>query len=185
MTIWHGAGTAGVFFAIFMIMQTLTSRGGIFSQWIYPPWFFALFGYIETYIIFMLPMFIGAVYLDDRRKAWRAMIIPSAAALVGIVFFGGYLFYEMGLPLLYMMLIYLAWGIACVLTPPLVWNLYTKLRDKLGGNVLFAIVSGIVSVVFVVVACAVIFTVMANIGKNEADYIPPHIANPPITTDAG
>lgn len=184
MTVWHGILPASIFIIIVLIIYPLsTSAGNIFSHFIYPSWFFALFGYIEIYLVLMLPMFFGAVYIDNRRKAWSAMIIPSAFAISMFVLFGGSLFYEMGWLVFYMLLFYFAWGLVCVLTPRFIWTRYIKLRDKLGRRILFGIVSGIISAVFVIVVCVIIFTITANIGKAEADYLPPHMVNPPTTTD--
>ncbi|MCL1834140.1 MAG: hypothetical protein FWG49_06525, partial [Leptospirales bacterium] len=105
---------------------------GIFSHFIYPSWFFRLIGYVEIYFILMIPLFFGTVYLDNRKKALSAMIFPAAVSIYFIVLLGGSLFYEMGLLLFYMLLIYLAWGLICVFTPGYVWALYVRLRDKLG-----------------------------------------------------
>ena len=186
MTIWHGIVPSGIFIIIISIIYPLTtSARNIFSQFIYPPWFFALFEYIEIYLILMLPMFFGVVYIDNRRKAWSAMIIPSAFGIFMFVLLGSSLFYEMGWILFYMLLFYLAWGFACVLTPRFLWTRYIKLRDKLGGRILFGIVSGIICAVFVIVVCVIIFTIVANIGKIEADYLPAHMVNPPTTADFG
>ena len=183
MTVRHIVVPSGIFIIIFIIIYPIFTAGNIFSQFIYPQWFFALFGFIETYLILMLPMFFGTVYLDDRRKAWSAMIIPSVFTIFMAALFGGNLFYEMGWLIFYMLLFYLAWGIACVLTPRFVWTKYIKLRDKFGRRILFGIITGIISIVFIIVVCVVIFTIAANIGKIEADYLPPHMVNPPTTTN--
>jgi hypothetical protein len=114
-------------------------------------------------------------------KAWSAMIIPSVFAIFMFVLVGGSLFYEMGWLLFYMLLFYLAWGVACVLTPRILWARYIKLREKFGRRILFGIVSGIISALFIIVVCVIIFTIIANMGKIEADYLPPHMVNPPIT----
>ena len=185
MTAWHAIVPSAVFIAIIIIITPLASGGKIFSPFIYPSWFFELFGFIEIYLVLMLPMFFGAAYLDDRRKAWSAMIFPAALAIFMFVLFGGYLFYEMGWLLFYMLLFYLGWGIACALTPRFVWKIYVSLRDKLGGRILFGVVFCIVSAVFAIAVCAIIFTIAANIGKIEADYLPPHMINPPTTADFG
>ena len=98
----------------------------------------------------MLPMFLGTVYLNERRKAWSALIIPSVAALLMFASFGGSLFYGMGRLVFYMLLFYLAWGLVCVFTPRLVWMRYIKLRDKIGGSFLFRIISSILAIIFVI-----------------------------------
>jgi len=183
MTVWHSVVPSGIFIIIFIIIYPLFSAGSIFSQFIYPQWFFALFGYIEIYLFLMLPMFFGTVYIDDRRKAWSSMIIPSVFAVFMFVLFRGSLFYEMGWLIFYMILFYLGWGVVCVFTPRLLWTGYIKLRDKIGGRILFNIIAGTLSAVFVIVVCVIIFTIVANIGKVEADYLTPHMVNPPTTTD--
>ena len=186
MTVWYGVVPSSVFIIFILILYPLsTPARNIFSQFIYPSWFFALFGFIQTYLILMLPMFFGTVYMDNRRKAWSAMIIPSAFAIFMFVLFGRYLFYEIGWLIFYMILLYLAWGIACVLTPRLLWTRYIKLRDKFSRRILFGIVSGIMSTVFLAVVCVIIFTIVSNIGKVEADYLPPHMVNPPTTQGVG
>ena len=131
----------------------------------------------------MLPMFFSAVYFNDRRKAWSAMIIPAAFAVFMFAHFGRILFYEAGWLIFYMLLFYLAWGIFCVLTPRIVWKGYIKLRDIFGGRILSGVIASIISAIFIISVCVIIFTITANIGKVESDYYPPHMVNPPNTTD--
>ena len=127
----------------------------------------------------MIPMFFGAVYTGDRLKAWTAMIFPAFMALYVFAVFGRYLFYETGILLLYVVIIYLAWGLACVFTPGFVWERYVKLSEKIGGKLLFRVIAAITAVTFAAVAFAVVFTIAANANKSESDYIPPFIT----TTD--
>jgi len=183
MTIRHAVISSGVFLIIFAVIYPLFTSGSIFSPWIYPAWFFTLLGFIEIYILLMLPMFFGTVYINDRRKAWSAIIIPSAAAVFIFVWLGGSLFYEMGWLLFFVLLLYLAWGVACVFIPRFVWNGYVKLRDKIGRRISIGIVSGILIAAVVTVICIVTLTIISNTGKIEADYMPPHIAEPLTTTD--
>lgn len=178
MTVWHAVIPSGISLVI-GAAYTLFGGTNIFSPWIYPSWFFSLLGSIVTYLMLMVPMFFGAVYLDVRRKAWSAMIFPSALAVFIIIWLRGALFYEMGWLVFFMILFYLIWGFACVLTPRLVWTEYIKIRDKLGGRMLFIIVAGITAAAFAVAVFTIIFTIAANIGKAEADYIPP----PLLTTE--
>ena len=179
MTVRHAAVPSGVII-ISYAAYTLFGRN-VFSPWIYPAWFFALLAFVEIYLLLMIPMFFGAVYLGDRRKSWSAMIVPATLAAVVFVWLRGALFYEMGWLVFYAMLLYLVWGVTCALAPRFVWAGYAKLRDKLGGRTLFHIIAGIVSAVFVTVACIAVFTITMNINEAEADYILPQ----PTTTERG
>jgi len=164
------------------VIYSFTNINKIFSVWIYPTWFFALHSHIQIYLFLMIPMFFGAVYIENRRKAWSAMIFPGIVALFIAAWLGGGLFYEMGWLVFYMILFYLTWGVVCVKSPRFVWAGYVKLRDKSGGRILPGIVIGIIAAVFVVSICVIIFTIAANKDKIESDYIPP--LTPPVTTEA-
>ena len=173
----------GLLAAAVILMIFFNGSNRMFSSFIYPPWFFGLIGYGAMYFVLMIPMFFGTVFLDDRRKVWSAMIFPAAVSVCLIVLLRGSLFYEMGWLIFCIMMLYLMWGLLCTFTPRLVWTHYVKLRDRLGGRILRNIIMGIVAGTFAVVICAVVFTIAANINKNEADYLPPHMINPPTTTE--
>ena len=173
----------GLLAAAVVLLTFFNGSNGIFSQFIYPAWFFELIGYIEIYFILMIPMFFGTIFLDNRRKAWSAMIFPGAISVYFIALLNESLFYEMGWLVFCIMLLYLTWGLLCTFTPRLVWTYYVNLRDKLGGKILRNIVVGIVAGTFAVVICTIAFTIAVNINKSEADYLPPHMINPPTTIE--
>jgi hypothetical protein len=180
MTILHAVIPAVVSFMIFVFG---TRSRFMFSPWIYTSWFFALYDSFFIYFILMIPMFFSAVYLYDRRKVWSAMIFPVALTIFMFVWLRGYLFYEMGWLVFYMMLAYLAWGLFCTLVSRRIWAGYVKIRDKLSGRVLFYVISGFLAVTFVMVVCVTAFTIAANTGKNEADYMPPPVTTNPVSAD--
>ena len=178
MTLRHILIPSG-FILAFYILYTFYNGGiRLFSPFIYPTWFFMLLGYVQIYFALMIPMFFSAVYLDERRNNWSAMIAPVAFTLYMAILLRGAIFYVS-----YIFLPYLVWGLVCVYTPRFVWRGYVKLRNKFGGNILRNIMAGLIIITFVTVACVIVFTIISNTGKNEADYLPPHMVNPPMTTN--
>lgn len=93
MTIWHAILPSGVCLVVFIAFY---AGGGLFSDFIYPIWFFRLYENIELYLLLMIPAFFGAVYLGDRPGAWSTMIFPGIVAVLQIAWLRGGLFHEVG-----------------------------------------------------------------------------------------